>query len=392
MADIYMVPQQYDHIILPKATLKRFMDAKTKKINYLDLSDPEKITIRERFPRSFHTEPNYYNPEYDAVTKIYETKLGEYHKRITDICKYGVEPQIDAQKLKADILNIVNIQFQRTAMADDNLLKKLLAKINDDYTKTSMLYLRQGIYPPEFLKNKQKFDEVCQDIHKARCYVQRIMLNQKNPHILKQYENFVPHILIIPDTINSTFILSPQHFVPTSDSVRIVLSPRTALALYPIQLPQSEGLIKYLSRDEVDILAPRTIESALLMVKSFRQVIGEESYLNAIKSKLETYRAAMCDLSDDMIQIKGEVVTLRDDQAFLELAISIQLFRPNCHKIIIKLSSVPNQYLQRREFIDSVQMFDRWGLALVFVNDCALDCSHIEIKSAKSKDEAITMF
>ena len=132
MAEIYVTPQQYDHIILPKATLKRFADSKTKKIKYLDLSNPEEITIRERSPRSFHTEPNYYNSEYDSVTKKYETKLGKYHKRITDIYKYGVEPHIDAQKLKEDILDIVDIQYQRAVMADDNLLIKLLEKIDGD--------------------------------------------------------------------------------------------------------------------------------------------------------------------------------------------------------------------------------------------------------------------
>lgn len=392
MAEIYMAPQQYDHIILPKATLKRFADSKTKKIKYLDLSDPEKITIRERFPHSFHTEPNYYTPEYDAVTKKYEIKLREYYKRITVACEREGEPAIDAQKLKTDILDIVNIQYQRTVMADDDLLRKLLEKIKGDYKKTSLHYLRQGIYPPEFLKNKQKFDEACKDIYTARRYVQRIVLKQKNPNILKQYGNFVPHILIIPNTISSTFILSPQHFVPISDSVRIVLSPRTALALYPVPLSQNGGLIKHLTKDEVDILAPRTIESALSMVKSFRQVVGEECYLNYIKSKLETYRALICDLSDDIIQVKGAAITLSDDQSFLELAISIQLFRPNCHKVIIDLSTISSQYLQKCEFEDSVQMFERWEFNLVFVNDCALDCSNIKIKSAQDTEEAITMF
>ena len=86
------------------------------------------------------------------------------------------------------------------------------------------------------------------------------------------------------------------------------------------------------------------------------------------------------------------MITISDDQAFLELAVSIQLFRPNCHKIIIELSSVANQYLQKCEFMDSVQMFKRWGLALVFINDCVLDCSNIDINFAQNQEEAITMF
>lgn len=39
------IVQQDDHIILPRATLKRFMDDKTKRICYLDLKDIDNITI-----------------------------------------------------------------------------------------------------------------------------------------------------------------------------------------------------------------------------------------------------------------------------------------------------------------------------------------------------------
>lgn len=218
------------------------------------------------------------------------------------------------------------------------------------------------------------------------------MTGEMNPNILHTYRNFVPHILVIPNTTSSTFLLSPQHFVSINECVRIVISPRIALSLYPAPLPQSNGLVKYLTKEEVDILAPRTIESALAMIKGFRQVVGEEFYLNCIKSKLETYRTIMYDLADDMIQVKAGTISLSDDQSFLELAISIQLFRPNCHKVIISLSSISNQYLYKSEFVDCVQMFERWGLASVFVNDCAIDYSNIKIKFAQNVEEAITMF
>lgn len=51
--------QQDDHIILPKATLRRFADDKTKKIYCLKLSDSNKITITKHYPKSFHTKPNF---------------------------------------------------------------------------------------------------------------------------------------------------------------------------------------------------------------------------------------------------------------------------------------------------------------------------------------------
>lgn len=58
------ITQQKDHIILPKATLKRFADEKNNKIAYLALRNKE-IKLEEQFSRAFHTSGNYYNPEYD---------------------------------------------------------------------------------------------------------------------------------------------------------------------------------------------------------------------------------------------------------------------------------------------------------------------------------------
>lgn len=230
---------------------------------------------------------------------------------------------------------------------------------------------------------------------KDRCkfsnYIQRI-IGQKNQKLLETYRKFVPHILIIPDQVSSTFVLSPQHFVASDTFARIIISPRIALALYPTSITINNEIIKYLTKDEVDNLAPRTIESALSMTNSFREIIGEENYLNCIKDKLHIYKSIICHLTEDIIWVKGGVATLNDDQSFLELAVSIMLFEPGCHKVIIELNTVEIQFMQKTEFLECVQMFKEWGLALVFVNNNALVISNKEIKVAQNKEEAITMF
>ena len=78
---------QKDHIILPISTLKRFSDPITKKICYLDLSNPNVLEIKYEYPKSFHTEASFYCPELDNIIKKYETKVGEYEKKLKKIFK-----------------------------------------------------------------------------------------------------------------------------------------------------------------------------------------------------------------------------------------------------------------------------------------------------------------
>ncbi len=391
MAKKKKVFKQDDHIILPKATLKRFANPETNNIKYLDLSNPESISIKEKYPRSFHTKPNYYIPEYDNIVQKYESMIGEYYKLISDAYKNNLDIKINEQQLKTDILDIMNIQFQRTVIADDESLNKLLEQFKEQHKRESLFFIRLGIYPKEFQDRKHKFDQASKDINTFRYYAQSI-LGQKNQKILETYRNFVPRILIIPDKINSTFILSPQHFVSIEKSVRIIISPRIALSLYPTSLTKENELIKYLTKEEVDSLVPRTIESALSLTNSFRQIIGEENYLNCIKNKLQIYKSILCNLVEDIILVKGSMVALNDDQAFLELAVSIKFYKPNCHKIIIELSAISSQFLQEYEFIESIQMLERWEFAIVFVNNSGLENPNIKIKVAPNKEEAITMF
>lgn len=384
--------KQKDHIILPKATLKRFANPETNKVTYLDLSNPESMLIKEKFPDSFHSKINYYIPEYDDIVKKYETMIGNYCKLITDICNKKTDEKIDVQQLKKDIIDIMNIQFQRTVIADDELLGKLLKQFEKQHEQESLFYIRQGIaYSKEFLDWQQEFNQAKKSIDTFRYYVQRI-IGQKNQQIYDAYKNFAPQILVIPDEVSSTFILSPQHFVGFDKAVRIIISPRIALALYPISLTEDSKLIKYLSKEEVDCLVPKTIESAISMTNGFREIIGEENYLNCIKNKLQIYKSALCNRVDNITLVKGGEVVLCNSQSFLELAVSIKLFEPNCHKVIIELDAVEKQFLRKVEFIEGVQIFKTWEFALVFLNNCESNVANKQIKVAQNVEEAITMF
>ena len=388
MSEAKKLYKQNDHIILPKATLKRFADSKTNKIKYLDLSNPENLSIKEAFPRSFHTKTNFYNPVYDNIVKRYETMIGKYNKSISDICMRNENFKLDEKQMKKDIIDIITIQFDRIVLADDNFLNKLLAQFRENYQTESLSYFRSGSVSKEFLDRKQKFEQASKDINAFRYYAQGI-IGQSNEVIQKIYEKFFPCILIVPDESNSSFVLSPQHFVATDTFVRIVISPRIALALYPVK---NERIIKYLTKEEVDWLIPRAIESALAINSDFRQIVGEENYLNYIKNKLEKYKSILCNLNDDTILVKGNEVILNDDLECFELLVSIMLFKPNYHKFVMELSAISNEFLHKSEFLHSIEIFKERECYIVFVNNLGLDTSVIQITVAQNNEEAITMF
>lgn len=388
MSEAKKMYKQNDHIILPKATLKRFADSKTNKIKYLDLSNPENLSIKEAFPRSFHTKTNFYNPVYDNIVKRYETMIGKYNKSISDICMRNENFKLDEKQMKKDIIDIITIQFDRIVLADDNFLNKLLAQFRENYQTESLSYFRSGSVSKEFLDRKQKFEQASKDINAFRYYAQGI-IGQSNEVIQKIYEKFFPCILIVPDESNSSFVLSPQHFVATDTFVRIIISPRIALALYPVK---NERIIKYLTKEEVDWLIPRAIESALAINSDFRQIVGEENYLNCIKNKLEKYKSILCNLNDDTILVKGNEVILNDDLECFELLVSIMLFKPNYHKFVMELSAISNEFLHKSEFLHSIEIFKERECYIVFVNNLGLDTSVIQITVAQNNEEAITMF
>lgn len=391
MSNELKVFRQKDHIILPKSTLKRFANPVTKKIACLDLSEPERLIIKEVYPKAFHTQANFYFPEYDNIIKKYETKIGKYNKLVADNTKNHLDIDIQAQELKADILSIINIQFQRSIIADDGQLAKLKNQFGEQHNQESLFYFRNGIYSRDFMKKKEEFNQASQNIDTFRYYAQSI-IGQKNPIILETYKDFVPIILVIPNEVTSTFILSPQHFVANETFARIVISPRISLALYPKSITTNNMLIKSLSPEEVDSLVPRTIESALSMTNNFRQIIGEEKYLTYIKDKLQMYKSLISNFTDSILLINGNTAALCNQQDFHELIVSIQLFKPNYHNLIITLNVISTSFLQEQGFLDSIKMLERFEFTTIFVCNSSLKCPIADVKVASNYEEASKLF
>lgn len=381
---------QKDHIILPKSTLKQFSDPTTKKICYLDLSNPNVLEIKYAYPKSFHTKASFYCPELDNIIKKYETKVGEYEKKIKENIQKN-DFNIESIQLKKDILKIVAIQFLRTVISDDKLLIQFSDQLEIQYNEESLAYLRQGFYPPHFLDRKKELAEAKKDINSLRYFMQKTV-KYDNHKIDLQYKDFFPYILIIPEDIGSTFILSPQHFVPNDQVLRIVISPRISLALYPNSYNDCGQAIKYLTKEDIDSLVPRAIESALCMTNKFREIIGDKNYLKSIKNKLQMYSSIMHYHLENMILINGNNLKLNNCLNFHELLISLILFKPNCKNVAIKASVILKDLLYEREFIECVKLYEKYGINLVFVNDIGLENLNNYLKVVSNVEKAKMIF
>lgn len=383
--------QQDDHIILPKATLRRFADNKTKKICCLKLSDSNNLAITKHYPKSFHTKPNYYNPEFDNIVKRYETLIGKWHKEIMNAIKTNtIESLITnrLEELKKDIIELITIQFHRTVLADEKLLAQYIEQEKKRYESSSADLFRSGRIHQDFLIRKQNlFDK---NIDQVQYYSQNI-LGQPNEAIKKAYKEFIPYICYIPDEIDSTFLLTPQHIVPNDAFARFILSPRLALALYKKNLPQRTII---LTKEDVDCLVPRAIESSLSMSKEYQEVIGEEKYLHYVKNKLEKFKSKITEIAEEqIILISGNEEILIDDQTILEMIVSIMCFKPESKKIIIETGILSSKLLKSNETTKNkgLYMFAKWGYKIVLINQHDLSNSNSGIAIAKTKEDAIKL-
>ena len=381
--------QQKDHIILPKATLKRFADEKNNKIAYLALRNKE-IKLEEQFPRAFHTSGNYYNPEYDEIIKRYETLLGKLHKKIKDAIDTEFRIFMSSSELKKDIIELITLQFNRSVLADDALLGKYREQEQYRYNTISAELFRTGNISREFIERKKAFEKNAESDSSFRYYAQNI-IGQENEKIKEYFEKFEPFILSIPNDVASTFILPPQHFLSGTNFARFVLSPRIALALFPQQMQTT--YFKKLTAEEVDFMFPRVIESAMCMEEKYREVIGEKNYLIHIRDILYKYRESFFYMEDEQILIVcGREKQLKDDQTILEMISSIMVFAPQCKKIILEENVLSEELLKNEDLNKELLIFVEREYEVALISDDY--CKNLEprVKRFESKEQAITFF
>lgn len=153
--------KQDDHIIIPKATLKRFK-GNDNRISVLNLSDPSEIKLVKHFPKSFHTKKDYYDVDIDNQIKKIETKIGKWNKKLSKITQENIN-DINFENLKAFAIELITLQFHRCVMADSSLREAFIKIKLKEYSGISLNDFSSEEDKKEFLDNKLEFENAIKD-------------------------------------------------------------------------------------------------------------------------------------------------------------------------------------------------------------------------------------
>lgn len=347
-----------DHMLLPKATLMRFKKDSNPKISVLNLYSENKCEIKEYFPRSFHTKNNYYIPSVDKEIKKYETMLGKLHEKLSEAVKCNNFSTVDFDDLKRKAIRIITLQFHRFVLIDLALSKKFFSEKTSEYNNISSDYFKRGIKPPpDFLLYLNNYRVASKN---PSHYFQKHFLMNKNSAIEEAYSGFNAIVLSIPEDVNASFLLPPQHFIGIDTTARIILSPKLAIGLYPPNDSNKNHHI--LTKDEVDSLIPRSIEAALFVSdNSFKQLVGEELYLRELQDKINEYREMIQPISEpSFCKIKTKDSIKLDSG--LEAVIILKLIHPDVSRVILE---VPDELKNDYETLRAVNnMFEKYGVKI----------------------------
>ncbi|KNY29537.1 hypothetical protein [Pseudobacteroides cellulosolvens] len=130
------------------------------------------------------------------------------------------------------------------------------------------------------------------------------------------------------------------------------------------------------------------------MSEEYQEIIGEEKYLNCIKSKLERYKSKIIKIVEEqIILISGNEEILKDDQTILEMIVSIMCFEPECKKVIVETEIISSNLLEMDKFTknESLYMFEKWGYKIVLINPHGLSNLSFDIPIVKTKEAAIKL-
>lgn len=374
--------QQDDHIIIPRATLSRFIDDK-QLFSSLDLSDSSDINIKKHRPKTFHVQKGYYDVSIDQKIKKIETEIGMWNKKLSETTQENIN-DIDFEDLKEFSIRLITLQFHRCVMADSSFREKFIKIKQKEYSGISLNGFLSGEINKEFLDRKLKFDKSVKDENSFIRYFQENFLLQPNDNIESTYKNFKAVVLHIPDEVESTFILPPTHFVGIDNTARIILNPKLAIGLYPKEYKINN--LHILSEDEVDALVARSIEVTLEFSNEYREIIGGESYLNILKKKIiEFNNSIVKEPNEDVIFLSKIKDFCIDDKNILDIIMFIKYLQPNINNIIIDSRVLPSI---ETDYLSWVSLFQKYGYKIAFLRSNNI-LSGLENISFNNKDNAI---
>ena len=264
------------------------MDDKTQRIYYLDLKDIDNITIKQGYPKSYHTIANFYDPVYDEKVKARETAIGELYKEILTAIDNNTSIGINAKELKHKIIDFMTIEFQRSVIANDSYLEKYRDQQQKRNDIVDCIMFQTGNMTAERSEYSLNYREQAKSKEAFRYYSQNI-LGTGNQAILAQYSRFFPYILYIPKDRNYQFMLSPIHFVGNDKFAAFILSPSVALALFPAQ--KTNSLMTVIDEEGVKAINMMELECVSAVDSIYREIVGGKEQLEKLKEQIERIKA-----------------------------------------------------------------------------------------------------
>ena len=358
------VIQQNDHIILPKATLKRFAD-EMHRIYYLDLNDLSAISVKHTYPTSYHSKLNYYNPEYDDKVKQRETAIGKLHKEILTAIEGQSTLNITAEILRKQIVDFITIEFHRSVIANDTMLEKYKSKQQMENDRIDSLLFQTGKMTMVRNTYSVNYRQQAKSKESFRSYAQNI-LGTSNQAILTCYNQFYPQILHIPPEQDYRFLLPPIHFVGNDQFACFILSPTIALALYP--KPIGNSLMLAADKERTEIINLRILESVSSLDFGFREVVGEKSQLEKLKRRVEKITSISINCGNEIVINGQEEFFLAKMDDVFELVIILSLVGGTTNrerKVQMKMQNFDASFWAKNQN-EIIEIFRRYSFQLIF--------------------------
>lgn len=275
------------HKTIPKSTLKRFADPKTKMFSYYDIKRKE---IRDYAPKSYNTEEGYYSSEFeDWLGRYVEKPMGDLNKALDCFIEAKDNFNGDFDKIKKDLITFIAAQSVRMPSTMEYVMETehknvLINKCLSDIA-------RRGKLDAEVIYRADKYrKEMVSDESKRVVFYNVETITKVIKRLNKRLADYTVDFAIIDEKTNASFIITPMHFFSVGNRIIVPCSPRFAFILRPkedqernyLAEDNNELVQRWISIDDEDLLLflPHCINAIELYEP--QHVIADKSYLQKL--------------------------------------------------------------------------------------------------------------
>ena len=270
-----------DHIALPAQTLRRFRENGEPDFAFIDVTTG---AIGTEGPSKYQRIKGYYQEDYDSKVRVLEDKLGKVADSIIQIAESNEDALYDRESLKDFVITLIAMQsHRRPELKDAAMEADRLTKLIDDL-EISML--RMGIINKKVVNRADEYREMLKSEKTMRDYYYE-RTDMKLPRIVQKLGLYKlgATFMKVPNDIQTTFLLTPFHYIQSGQGWFFTITPRLAIALLPINrfddTGEQAGIWEVGDEQNMDIL----LEHCIKMAKQCNppHLIGERYTLEKVK-------------------------------------------------------------------------------------------------------------